>query len=136
MRKKCLAVLMGVVVLFGSAGVLRASANTLNPTINGISFSAYSNIDATSASAGTVSGSPYLEVSVSSNYTYLNLKDLNAGNSNFSFTKNDSANGKVAATVSFSAPKDCQSSSISSYHTASSGSENWSGRTSATNSKS
>ncbi|MCM1056518.1 MAG: hypothetical protein NC517_02790 [Firmicutes bacterium] len=130
MRKKCLAVLMGVVVLFGSAGVLRASANTLNPTINGISFSAYSRIDDFSASAGTVSGSPYLEVSVSSNYTYINTKNINAGISAYG-TQHDSASGKVATTVSFSAPENCRSSAIASYHTASSGSENWSGETSA-----
>lgn len=39
MKKKCLALFMGVMIIAGSMNVLRVSANTLKPTIAGISFS-------------------------------------------------------------------------------------------------
>ena len=121
---------MGVMVFLGGTGALKVSADTLSPTINGISFSAYSHIDASSASAGTVSGSPNLQVSVSSTYIYLNVKSLDTGTIEYG-TKSDSASGKQAATVSFSAPEYCKSSAIMSSHTAESGTETWSGKTSA-----
>ena len=130
MKRKCLALFMGVMVLFCGTGALKVSANTLSPTINGISFSAYSIIDASSANAGTVSGSPYLQVSVSSTYTYLNVKNLSMGTIDYGELK-DNADGKQGVTVSFSAPAYCKSSAITSNHTAESGTETWSGKTSA-----
>lgn len=125
MKRKCLALLVGAMVFFGGTGALMVSANTLKPTINGISFSAYSNISGSSASAGTVSTSSDLQVSVSSTYNYVNTNTLVAG------TMQDSASRKAYATVSFQAPANCISVKIHSSHDASSGSETWSGTTEA-----
>lgn len=125
MKRKCLALLVGAMVFFGGTGALMVSANSLEPTINGITFSAYSNISYSSANAGTVSSSPYLRVSVSSSYSYVNIYTLTTG------TTPDSADRTAAASLTFQAPANCRSVRIQSSHTASSGSETWNGGTEA-----
>lgn len=126
MKRKCLAVFTGVMIFFCGTGALRVSANTLTPTINNITFSAYSNIYATSGNAGTVGGSPNLQVSVSATYSYVNVDTLETG------TMQDNKSDIIQrATVNFNAPANCRSVKINAYHTASSGTESWSGSTDA-----
>ena len=124
MKKKWMAaVLAGMMFL---AVGMTVSAESLTRSIGGMSFTAYSSVYKGGADAGTVSDKSQLSMSVSATYGYVNTTTYVSGKSS------DSANRSAAATVSFSAPNGCQSVGITASHSASTGSESWSGSTSAT----
>lgn len=103
---------------------ISASANSITRTINGNYLCASSNIFSSGGSGSTVStGNVY--VTVSSTYNYINYLTLVSG------SKSDYKSGNGSVAVSFSVSGNNKSVSISSSHTASSGSEYWSGSTSA-----
>lgn len=100
-------------------------ADTLSRSIDGIGFSASSQITANSAYAQTVSSSSKLTVSVDATYYY-----VDTGKHVF-YSETKSANGKTARTVSFSTPdgEKFESYDISAKHTAETSNETWSGST-------
>lgn len=122
-KVKALAITLLAAVL--CAGTVTARAETLSRSIDGIGFSASSQIDASSAFAQTVSSSPKLTVSVDATYYYINVSQHTFSN------ETKSAEGMMARTVSFSVPNTdiYESYDISAYHTAETSNETWSGST-------
>lgn len=123
MKKKWMAVALAGVMFMASG--MAVSAESITRSIGGMSFTAYSSIYAKGADAGTVSDKHQLSMSVNATYGYVNTKTYVGGSSS------KSASGSAAAVVPFSAPSDCQSVGITASHSASTGSESWSGSTSA-----
>ena len=124
MKKRWMAAALAGVMFMVSG--MAVSAESLTPSIEGMKFTAYSSAYANGADAGTVSDKLQLSMSVSATYGYVNRDTFVSG------TSSKSANGNAAAVVSFSAPSNCQSVGINASHSASAGSESWSGSTSAT----
>lgn len=116
-------VAMGMMAVLISSNAMAVSAQTKSGKVNGINFNTFSNLSRTTASSGTVSSSPKLKTKVTSTYVYVDLRD------NDLITVKRSQSGTAAATLSFSAPKNCKGVSISSNHMASSGGDTWSGST-------
>lgn len=123
MKKRWMAAALAGVMFMASG--MAVSAESLTRSIGGMSFTAYSSAYAYGADAGTVSDKTQLSMSVNATYGYVNTSSLATG------TFQRSASGSAAAVVTFSAPENCRTVNISASHTASTGSENWSGSTSA-----
>ncbi|MDE5820100.1 MAG: hypothetical protein K2I07_12420 [Lachnospiraceae bacterium] len=124
MKKRWMAAALAGVMFMASG--MAVSAESLTRSIGGMSFTAYSSAYKAGADAGTVSDKSQLSMSVSATYGYVNTTTYVSG------TTPKSTSGSAAAAVSFSAPKNCQSVGVNASHTASAGSESWSGSTSAT----
>lgn len=119
--KRIVAVMLAIVSLFGFS--VSAMANSITRSVNGHSFTATTSISRSNAFAGTLSSSPEIYATVSATYYYWNEVTGQQGSTS------QSSSGTAAASVSFSAQKDCYSDYVTGYHTASSGSETWSGST-------
>ncbi len=104
----------------------RRNDGSVSGSIGGVEFTAYSSIYAGGADAGTVSSGTHVSMSVSADYSYVNTISLKTG------TSHQSMDRVTGAVVTFAAPGGCRSVRITASHSASSGSEHWSGSTSAT----
>lgn len=113
--------MLAIVTLFGLS--VSAMASSQLGEVNGHKFTATTSISEKNAFAGTLSSSPYIYATVNATYYYRDPFTGQSGN------QIKSASGTAAASVSFSAQKDCYSDYVTGYHTASSGSETWSGST-------
>lgn len=122
-KSKVLAMLLAVGVL--CAGTVTALGNTETRMIDGVSFTATTQITETSAFAQTVSGSTKLITSVDATYYYVHetshtMKYSSAAD-----------NGRMSSSVTFSVPDldTYESYDISANHTAETSNESWSGST-------
>lgn len=123
MKKKGIAAMLVVVMLMANG--VAVSAESKPGSVGEMKFTAYSSISANGADAGTVSDKAKLSMSVNANYKYTYI--YTQGDA----IVNKSANGSPAAVVSFSAPANCRSVSITASHSASDGTDTWTGSTSA-----
>ncbi len=125
--KKALKFFLVFVTIFSVliGGTVLSYASSMTRVINDIYFNAYSSISASNASVGTVSGSGNISVTASGVYSYINYNTLKVT----TVTKSESDDPAIV--VSFTAPSECRSVRVLGGHTAKSGTETWTGATSA-----